>query len=687
MALDLSRLRTLRARAEVRSGSFIEDFSPFVKADHTFCRTPEKKGEAGASVTTVCTCLMAGALTRRFPDLYKVSKGKSEKAARLAFRTVLDSDWKSAGLSEGNNFTRVLALRTAGLLKKEGILTGGVLDLKHKNKTLREIGSAMLKRIPGSFAVKKFRPNAAIAYWFLDAIDHLELDVAEKDLGRLVDWAAETFGGLFSYVVANHDALLDPVAMIMAACVVKRLHKWRVQGRLSRSVYERLPPIAELRHSVSELFRFQGKSGIWPKYFPLFNYPKTGASNYCFTFEFLEATLAEFSDAGSRIFDVPAVMSGLERALDWCDENRFEFFHNGETFFGWNSGTEIELLRAGVPESWATGTVHMFLATLKSTLSEAIDDTVVASWVKPRNFKDWDTLIDSPVRLQAENTSFKKVVAEQILDKLVPHPKSPRNSYRSRPIGAPRCSAILFGPPGTSKTTFVRALAAKLNWPYFEITPSDFVGQGLDQIYARTNDIFRDLMDVAGVVVLFDEMDALAQKRGGDGAQQLDLVRQLLTTSMLPKLTDIHDSKRIIYFMNTNHLESIDGAIRRSGRFDMLLHVTPPAWEVKLQHLSSFYQGDAAELEKSANILKTFLAKKKVERELLDLFTFAEMKSFLEHIRRVCERDLLSDALQALGRPGFLALVAKWGKKSIVLRKGSADRKEFDKDKRASTLQ
>jgi hypothetical protein len=53
---------------------------------------------------------------------------------------------------------------------------------------------------------------------------------------------------------------------------------------------------------VVQLFFFQGKSGIWPKYFPLFNYPADGTLNYCFTFEFLEAILTEFSDSESRLW-------------------------------------------------------------------------------------------------------------------------------------------------------------------------------------------------------------------------------------------------------------------------------------------------------------------------------------------------------------------------------------------------
>jgi len=628
--------------------------------------------------------------------LYKtVGRKDPRSAAKGAFRKILEVKWSSAGLPEGNNFTRVLALRTAGLLKRDGVLAVGDLkQLKHQallgeaasEKTVPEIAREMVRQIPECFAVEKFGPKSALAYWFLDAVERLGVKVTISRLTKLVEWVAGEFSSQFSYVVANDDALLDPVAMVMAACVVKRLHRWRVEGKLSRPLYERLPPITELRHAVSELFRFQGKSGIWPKYFPLFNYPASGASNYCFTFEFLEAMLTEFGDPESHLFEMPGVLPGLELALEWCNENRFVFSDKGIPYYGWNSGTEIELLRAGIPESWATGTIHMFLATLRETLSDAIDRSVVVSWVKVRDTEEWDDLIDAPIQLPGERTTLKSVLKEEIIDKVVPHPRCPRMSYRRKPIQHGR-SAVLFGPPGTSKTTVVRRLADKLNWPYIEITPSDFVGKGMDQIYARTVEIFTDLMDLSGVVVLFDEMDALAAKRdAAPGAEQLDVVRQLLTTSMLPKLAGLHDRKQIIYFMATNHRSGIDPAITRAGRFDMLLHVVPPTWKSKLDHLERLYSGDRGEVAEAQRRLRLWTRRAVKERAFLDRFTFSETRSFLEHIRRT-SHEKLSQALGALGEDGFLRLVEDWGRSSIVLKEGLRELEEFKTDQTASFLQ
>src|SRR5207302_9812968 len=113
-----------------------------------------------------------------------------------------------------------------------------------------------------------------------------------------------------------------------------------------------------LRHAVGELFRLQGPSGIWPKYFPLFHFPEPGA-NYCFSFELLEAVLNEFAVfeedvSADRFFEELGILEGLEKAVTWCEQNRLGYTHAGKVYRGWNSGGYLISLGQGQPESWAT---------------------------------------------------------------------------------------------------------------------------------------------------------------------------------------------------------------------------------------------------------------------------------------------------------------------------------------------
>jgi SpoVK/Ycf46/Vps4 family AAA+-type ATPase len=88
------------------------------------------------------------------------------------------------------------------------------------------------------------------------------------------------------------------------------------------------------------------------------------------------------------------------------------------------------------------------------------------------------------------------------------------------------------------------------------------------------------LSECEQVVVLFDEIEELVRERGVAG----EALSRFLTTAMLPKLAALSNRRRIVYLVATNHLEVFDAAIRRPGRFDMILPVNTPTAEAKLAH-------------------------------------------------------------------------------------------------------
>ena len=75
-------------------------------------------------------------------------------------------------------------------------------------------------------------------------------------------------------------------------------------------------------------------------------------------------------------------------------------------------------------------------------------------------------------------------------------------------------SALLFGPPGTSKTTVAKALAQKLDWPIVMLSPGTFIERGLEYIEAQAKIVFDQLLQLARTVVLFDECDELFRDLG-----------------------------------------------------------------------------------------------------------------------------------------------------------------------------
>jgi hypothetical protein len=490
------------------------------------------------------------------------------------------------------------------------------------------------------FSINDYPPAAAVVYWFVDGVDRAGIELDKKNWEVLFKFAADEFRRQRSLVVAMHAAMMDPVAMAMSACLCSRLLAISESEPVGATEghHSLLPTMVELEKSIVELFDEQTLGGIWPKYFPLFHYQDAG-SNFCFTFELLEAVLVEFGRRGNGTLSVDLVVSSLERAVAWCEGNRLHCAEDVDgkavPYSGWNSGGNLDTLRRGQPESWATAVVHMFLWELVDVLSRHIQDRLLETYGAHRPSGKWksvDSLLDIDLYLDGAHKGLKETLKSTIVKTFRGFEGDKAEGLRRTPVEKAPLSALLFGPPGTSKTEVAKALARELNWPLVEIDPSHFLQDGFQNIYAQAERIFEDVMDLSGVVLLFDEMDALVQKRDSDTA--LDTESRFLTTYMLPKLAKLHARGQVIFLMATNFQASFDDAIKRAGRFDFLICMGPPTLSSKCDMVHGFFG-----LEKST---KETLAAGKAIRSLskgdnwledqLSLFTYGEFGSFLGEI-------------------------------------------------------
>jgi SpoVK/Ycf46/Vps4 family AAA+-type ATPase len=139
-------------------------------------------------------------------------------------------------------------------------------------------------------------------------------------------------------------------------------------------------------------------------------------------------------------------------------------------------------------------------------------------------------------------------------------------------------SMIFFGPPGTAKTDLAKRIARVLGWPLLTIDASQFLKKGMDGVYAEADTIFGMLAVAERTLVLLDEFDEMVRAR----ETAPDVLSRFLTTAMLPKLHKIHDNRRLVFVVATNHIDWFDVAIRRPGRFDVILQVMQPTAAAKL---------------------------------------------------------------------------------------------------------
>ena len=182
-------------------------------------------------------------------------------------------------------------------------------------------------------------------------------------------------------------------------------------------------------------------------------------------------------------------------------------------------------------------------------------------------------------------------------------------------------SYLLYGPPGTSKTTLARRTAEVLKVPFVTITCSDFISQGADAVEAQANLLFKLLMELPRGVILFDEIDPFIHDREDRSSHTESF--QFMTTSMLPKLQDLRDKKRVVFFIASNNAERIDLAIQRSGRVDLKLLVPPPNREARREMVRQILKDKPEELREE--IARSMA-------ECAPWYTFSELKDIAQRI-------------------------------------------------------
>ncbi len=133
----------------------------------------------------------------------------------------------------------------------------------------------------------------------------------------------------------------------------------------------------------------------------------------------------------------------------------------------------------------------------------------------------------------------------------------------------PPRAVMLFGPPGTGKTTFARAVASRLSWPFVELFPSRLATED-GGLSAGLGSVFGQLAELDHVVVFIDEVEEIAGTRtpGGVG---VGVVNELLRS-----LVAFRERPGRLLVCATNSVRSIDPAFLRHGRFDFVLPIGPP---------------------------------------------------------------------------------------------------------------
>jgi len=166
-------------------------------------------------------------------------------------------------------------------------------------------------------------------------------------------------------------------------------------------------------------------------------------------------------------------------------------------------------------------------------------------------------------------------------------------------LGAtPPRGVLLVGPPGTGKTLLARALAGECEASFIAVDGSYFTAMYYGAGVAKVKELFKLARRHAPCVLFIDEIDGIGQRSqgraggsgggGGGGAVESELNR--IINRVLVEMDGFDPLSGVVVVGATNHEDNIDEAMRRPGRFDMLVRLALPMLPDR-QRLFDLYVG------------------------------------------------------------------------------------------------
>ncbi len=176
------------------------------------------------------------------------------------------------------------------------------------------------------------------------------------------------------------------------------------------------------------------------------------------------------------------------------------------------------------------------------------------------------------------------------------------SQYAKLGASAPR-GVLLVGPPGTGKTLLAKALAGESKANFIAVDGSYFTAMFYGAGVSKVKELFKLARKNAPCVLFIDEVDGIGKRsQGGPGGGAESELNRIINR-VLVEMDGFESLDNVVVVAATNHEDNIDPAMRRPGRFDMLVRLGLPTlpdrqllFDLYIGKLSHDGQADTAAL-------------------------------------------------------------------------------------------
>jgi len=184
---------------------------------------------------------------------------------------------------------------------------------------------------------------------------------------------------------------------------------------------------------------------------------------------------------------------------------------------------------------------------------------------------------------------------------------------------------LLYGEPGTGKTSLIKCLASYLNYAIYYLSPSKL---------GTIEKAFSTIAEKSIIVIEDIDTNSIVSKRTskkckshnpGDIFEEFSLLNLSDILNSLDGLGNVHGR---ILIGTTNHIKTLDKALIRPGRFDLLLELNYVNKEVLKQFFDYYYSKD--KINYNTLKLKKNISVAELQQMVLQDFTYKNI------LKKIC---------------------------------------------------
>lgn len=204
-------------------------------------------------------------------------------------------------------------------------------------------------------------------------------------------------------------------------------------------------------------------------------------------------------------------------------------------------------------------------------------------------YQSYGQINQNTVFYYKEPVSVKETSSSSVykyLSQIIEWPVYYKKEFQKLDIESPK-GIILHGPPGCGKTHILREVLLNSKLKVYHIKGPELLSKFVGGSESALRKVFLTAKENEPSVILFDEIDAIATKRGDSNQNEAKLVSQLLSC-----MDGIIKRGSTLVIATTNTIEKLDPALRRPGRFDKEFLIKPPDIEERKSLFQTFLKSN-----------------------------------------------------------------------------------------------